>query len=297
MGGFLQKSEIKKANLDDIRLNKVNVNQKYFRPSCLSALNSRIFPFAFFDPYYEKDVSEIHLPQNLMTSPKNAILNYFSVLREAAIFTEGKTGGCGTVGMATIPYPVAYQFLTEDYQKRVTYHDFLHSFQNIGHINLIKLKRVNSVSNSQNSWRFFVEVETIEGAGKDVTYFAYYYGFITVKQENNRFKIDDMVFNGEDFLCAAYHGWSHDAEAVVDIKYGEWCKLVRRRHPTYKQGYIKYIYFYGTDGHNYLFVFFELTNGTDIEIAQYKQGISGEWVLIKINPNKCIERNNLSSEK
>nr|WP_315363614.1 hypothetical protein [Cytobacillus firmus] len=289
MGGFLQKSEIKKENLDDIRLNKVNVNQKYFRPSCLPALNSQIFPFDFFDPYYEKDVSEIHLPQNLMTSPKNAILNYFSILREAAYFSEGKAGGCGTVGMATTPYPVAYQFLTEDYQIRVTYHDFLHSFQNIGHINLIKLKRVNNAINSPNNWRYFFELETIEGAGKDVTYFAYYYGFITVTGESNRFKINDIVFYGEDFLCAAYHGWSHDAEAVVDIKYGEWCKLVGRRYPTYKQGYIKNIYFNGTDGHNYLFVFFELTNGTDIEIAQFKQGLGGEWVPIKINPNKCVE--------
>ncbi|PKG23009.1 hypothetical protein CWS01_14520 [Niallia nealsonii] len=263
-------------------------NQKYFRPSCLPALNSQGFPFSFFDSYYEKDVSEIHLPPTIINSPKNTVLNYFRVLKEAAFFSEGKAGGCGTVGMATIPYPVAYQFFAEEYQKKVNYHDFLHSFRNIGHINLIKLKQVNSESNPADNWRFFLEVETIEGGEKESTSFYYYYGFITVKKEVDRYKISDIVFNGEDFLCAAYHGWSHDAEAVVDIQYGQWCKLVRRRHPTFKRGYVKNIYVNGTDGYDYLFVFVELTNGTDIEIAQYKRGIS-EWLPIKINPDKCIE--------
>ena len=68
------------------------------------------------------------------------------------------------------------------------------------------------------------------------------------KKEGNTFKIADMTLIGEDFLCAAYHLWQHNAEAVVDIEYGEWCKLVKKRLPTKKEGYIKKIDIIGTDG-------------------------------------------------
>ncbi|WP_264170004.1 hypothetical protein [Clostridium estertheticum] len=43
------------------------------------------------------------------------------------------------------------------------------------------------------------------------------------------YKISDVQLFGEDFLCAPYHGWSHNAEYVVDIKYGDWCKPVKER--------------------------------------------------------------------
>ncbi|MBU3072308.1 hypothetical protein [Clostridium estertheticum] len=44
----------------------------------------------------------------------------------------------------------------------------------------------------------------------------------------------------------------------------------------------------GTDGSDYKFVFFQLTNDTDIEIAQYKKDEKGNWNLIKSDPGKCL---------
>ncbi|WP_197090979.1 hypothetical protein [Bacillus sp. FJAT-27231] len=281
MGGFFQKEIKKTANYPQLR--GEDTNQKYFRPSRLPALNTRVRSFTFFNPYYTKPPEDIQLPSTLTAAPEDTILNYFSVLREAAYFSEGEGGGCGTVGMAAIPYPVAYQFLDKEYQKRVSYEKFFHSFRGIGHITLIKLNKVKTS-------HYFVELETIEGSAKDVTFFAYYYGFITVIKEKESYKIHDMTFHGEDFLCAPYHGWDHEAEAVVDVKYGEWCKLVKKRYPTYKNNYVKHIYVHGTDGHDYLFVFFELTNGTDVEIAQFKRRANGRWIPIKIDPEKCLKQ-------
>ncbi|OEH93873.1 hypothetical protein BFG57_10835 [Bacillus solimangrovi] len=277
-------------------MGNVNVNQKYFRPSHLPALNYQVSS-TFFHPYYKVDVSEIQLPQYLTTSPEATIINYYSVLMEAAIFPEGKVGGCGTVGMATLPYPIAYHFLTESYQKKVNYNEFVHSFNNIAHINLIKLQRIYSHSNSLKNWRYFIELETIEGSAKDVTYFAYYYGYITVLKETDGYKINNIVLHGEDFLCAAYHGWDHNAESVIEAKYGNWCKLVKTRYPTIQSGYVKNIVFTGTDGFVYLFIFFELTNGTDIEVAQYRQNLNGSWTPIKLIPEKCVEDSISPSKK
>lgn len=251
MGGTLYQREDMGYSVQPARVKKVDVNQKYFRPSCLPALNSRLATYEFFNPYYDKKPEEIHLPVKLTATPEDTVLNYFSILREAENLNEKAIGGCGTVGMSRIPYPIAYNFLSDDYQKRLGYEDFLKSFQDIGYINLIKLQRVFE---DKDASQYFFEIETIEGSRKGVTYFAYYYGFIHLKKEGNHlFKIQDISLFGEDFLCAAYHGWDHDAEAVVEVKYGNWCKLVKKIYPTQQNGYVKNVYINGTDGHDYLF--------------------------------------------
>ncbi|MGG3802689.1 hypothetical protein [Metabacillus fastidiosus] len=283
LGGAFKKQGLLNSNIErHSRPNQKDLNEKYFRPSKLPALNKRNLSYSIG----EKDSIQIELPKQFMLTPRDTIINYFSILREAAHLSDNIAGGCGTVGMATLPYPVVYNFLTIEYQKRVNYKNFFNSFRNIGHINLVKLKRVR---NEKEKWEYFAEIETIEGSLKGLTYFAYYYSFITIIRENDVYKIDDLHFYGEDFLCTPYHGWSHDAEAVVDIKYGNWCKLVSRRYPTVQNGYVKNVFFKGTDGNDYLFIFFELTNGTDIEIAQYRRGLDGGWIEIKIDPEKCLE--------
>jgi hypothetical protein len=244
--------------------------------------------FQFFVPYDEKPHDEIVLPASLMNTPENTIIHYFSILREAENLTKNQMGGCGTVGMSKIPYPVAYNFLTKEYQKRVSYPSYLHSFRGIGHTNLIKLNKLPVMGHPQTI-QFFIELETIEGSSKNLTYFAYYYGYVSIKKERNMYKIEDITLTGEDFLCAAYHLWQHDAEAVVDVEYGGWCKLVKERLPTKKDGYFKNIDFVGTDGNEYRFVFIELTNDTDILFAQYKKTREDKWEPIKIDPEKCLK--------
>ena len=262
--------------------------EKYFRPSCHSVLNDRLSDFEFFQPYYEKSYSEIILPPSLMDSPEDTIIHYFSILREAENLTSKQMGGCGTVGEAKIPFPIAYNFFTKEYHKKVSFSSYLQSFKGIGHTSLIKLNKLPTQSHS-TTISYFIELETIEGSSKNLTYFAYYYGYVYIKKEGNTYKISDIILIGEDFLCAAYHLWQHNAEAVVDAEYGNWCKLVKKRLPTKKDGYIKKIDIIGTDGKEYRFVFFQLTNDTDILTAQYQKSPKGKWEWIKIDPESCLK--------
>jgi hypothetical protein len=259
--------------------------EKYFRPSRLPIKNSLFNNFKFLDPYYEKNYKEIKLPATLTRTPDETILNYFSILREAENLTQHQQGGCGTVGMAKLPYPIAYHFFTKDYQKRVSYHDYLQSFTGIGHINLIKLNRL---PDEKDIVPYFIELETIEGSSKGITYFAYYYGFVQLKKVQGQYKIDQLKLYGEDFLCAPYHLWQHDAESVVAIMYGNWCKLIKKQLPTKKVGYVKTIDFIGTDGADYRFIFYQLTNDTHVLISQYIKDSDGNWKSIRIDPMNCL---------
>lgn len=268
-------------------------NERYFRPSRLRAINTREFPEKFYKSIYVEKIKpeEIKIPQSILNSPENTIINFYSLLREAENLTKNKTGGCGTVGEAKYPYPAAYSILSNTYKSRLSYNEFLRSFEGIGHINLIKLEKVEKDKLHPDSVRYFVELETIEGSNKGVTYFSYYYGFIFANREGSSYKITDINLSGEDFLCAPYHGWSHWGESIVDIKYGEWCKLVKERKPAVKNGFVKTIYASGTDKKEYKFLFFQLTNGTDLEIEQYVKAQDGRWIPIDIDTDKCLQEN------
>ncbi len=266
------------------QMDPVAYHQKYFRPSSLPALNLRFTTWEVFQPYYDKTHDQIQVPEELTKTPEDTILNYFSILREA----ENMGGrSCGTVGHARTPFPLAYNFLSEEYKKKISYEEYLNSFAGIGHTSLIKLSRV---PDGKRGVRFFYEIETIEGfKGKRAEYFGYSYGFIQLVHEQEGYRITNLQQFPEDFLCAPYHLWQHDAEAVVDVKYGYWCKLIKKRYPTIKNGFVKKIYFHGNDGSDYYFIFFTLTNGTDVEIAQFRKVGDEKWKQVKMNPEeKCL---------
>lgn len=286
---LIQSKEIDKNRYK--RPTKEDYNEKYFRPSKLPILNNKNLNFDFLNKLINNDPTKIVIPKSLLNSPEDTIINYFSLLREAENLKSDQNSGCGSIGMAKYPYPISYAFFIPAYQKQVGYKDYLKSFEGIAHINLIKLQSIPKDENYPNYLRYFIEIETIEGSSKELTYFAYYYGYIYIAKEGDLYKIADFKLYGEDFLCAPYHGWSHNAEASVDIKYGNWCSLVKERYPTERSCYIKNIPFKGTDGNDYMIKFFQLTNGTDIEIAQYKKDANGNWQLIHLDPNKCLEKN------
>jgi len=170
--------------------------EKYFRPSKLPILNDRDIRSDFFNPFWEKKPSEIALPDYLLKTPDDTIINYYSILRQAANPQKGKGAGCGTLGLAWTPYPVAYNFLSSTYREKLDYNQYLKSFENILHINLIKLKRIATDEKHPDSMKYFVEIETIEGSEKDVAYFAYYYGYLYIFREGNQYKISDLQFYG-----------------------------------------------------------------------------------------------------
>ncbi|MDD3080568.1 MAG: hypothetical protein PHH37_15915 [Paludibacter sp.] len=292
MGGILYTQNYKKV--EEKAISKAEDVEKYVRPSDLPVLNNRnIYSvIRFFSQNYQNKVSEIVLPKELLKSPEETLINYFSVLRDAANIEAGKHAGCGSIGWSETPYPVAYHFLSEPYQKKLSYEEYLESFENILHTSLIKYNEVPVYNNQTGMLRYFIEIETIGGSEKNIANFTYYYGFIDLIKEDDQYKISSIEYTGENYLCAPMHGWSHDAEASVQIRYGGWCDLIKELYPTIQNGYEKNIYFAGTDGNDYLIVFFQLTNDTDIEIAQYKKNKDGTWELIKLDPEKCIKDKN-----
>ncbi|MFT8320288.1 MAG: hypothetical protein ABF649_05220 [Bacillus sp. (in: firmicutes)] len=260
-------------------------NNQYFRPSCHPALNGRFENFDVFVPYYDKKYNQILLPADWTGTPENTLLNYFSLLREAYFMEERS---CGSIGQAQYPFPLAYNFFSKDYQKRVKYEAFIRLFTGIGHTSLIKLCRV---PDEKGTIKFFYEIETIEVLEhKKAEYFGYTYGFIQLVHEEDGYRISAIQEDTEDFLCAPYHGWSHDGESVIDVKYGSWCSFIQKKYPMIQKEYVKYISFHGKDGADYCFIFFTLTNGTDIEIAQFRRIGNDKWRQVNLNPEKdCIE--------
>jgi hypothetical protein len=262
-------------------LNDSNYNEKYFRPSKFQSINTEDFT-AFILENQNDDPSKITLPKALTASPSDTIINFFSIIREA---NQGATMkvGCGTVGLETLPYPIAYVFLSSAMKEQLPYNQFLNLFGNIYHINLIKMVCLPYTDLSNNSYNFLIEFETIEGEC-----FCYYYGYLEVIYENFSYLINSLSFEKEDFFCAPYHRWQHNAELAVEIMYKNWCNLIAKIYPTLQEEYIKKIIAEDTDGNQYLFVFLTLTNGTDIEIGQYKKD-NNEWRNFTINPYECLD--------
>lgn len=256
--------------------------EKYFRPSDLPILNDN------------KDINNliseegnVEIPKEYLKSPEETIVNYFSLLREAANPEKNKYTGCGSIGEGKAPYPIAYNFFITAYKEKVKYKQYEDSFKNILHINLIKFKEIPKAKDKE--LKYFYEIETIQGSESGVGYFAYYYGYISLKRENNIYKISNITVTPEEYLCAPYHSWFYDGESSVLIKYGNWCNLIKGKIRVEVDGYVKDIYFDGTDGNKYKIEFFTLTNDYDIEVSQFKKNNLSEWERIYLNPEDCLK--------
>ncbi|WP_122638165.1 hypothetical protein [Romboutsia sp. Marseille-P6047] len=225
-----------------------------------------------------------------MKSPEDTIINYFSVLREAANPTEDTNTGCGSLGDTKGPYPVAYNFLSSSYKLKYSYNEYLKSFENKLHINLIKLNKVDSEEEESSELKYFVELEVIEGSKEKLGLFAYYYGYIYLEKEGHTYKIKDMEYLGENYLCAPYHGWKYDAKSFIEIEYRDWCSLVDGNIEITQDGYKKKAYFKDKNKNEYYVLFYQLTNGVDIKIADYKNNKNNKWELIHIYPEKCLDK-------
>ena len=289
MGAEMQKQQVSQRGQNNEKAPDPQIDvEQFFRPSCRTILNRRLFDYQFFDPYIGKTYKEINLPPSLLETPENMLLNYFSILREAENLTSQLIGGCGTVGWARDPFSITYNFFTKNYRQKMSFPTYLSSFEGIGHTNLIKLYKLPNPNNVQ-PLQFFIELETINGTATGVSAFQYHYGTVSVVQEEGLYKIDAITLTGEDFLCAAYHGWRQKGEDVVDIEYGGWCKLIKKRLPTKKEGYVKTIDVIGTDGNDYRFIFIQLTNDTDELVSQLVKRKQGQWEVLHLDPTKCTE--------
>jgi hypothetical protein len=263
--------------------------ERFFRPSNTPILNTKRNLLSIDD--YNKNPSDIKINKELLKTPEDTIVNYFSILREAANPLDNTKTGCGSLGDTKGPYPYAYNFLSKSYKDKVSYDEYLNSFKNQLHINLIKLNQVTPDENNTNDLKYFVELEIIKGSEEKLGLFAYYFGYIYLEKEDNVYKINDMSYTGENYLCAPYHGWSYDAQSFVEIEYGNWCSLIDSKIIVKQNGYEKKVYFSDKDKNEYYVLFYQLTNGVDIKISDYKKDKDGKWNVVYINPQKCLDKN------
>lgn len=284
-GAFVINQELEEQHEKEV-VTIIN-NEKYFRPSKLPVLNNKEEVNELINNYYDKEVNDISIPIKFIKSPEDTILNYFSLLREAANPSDSKYIGCGSLGDGNRPYPIAYNFFDDEYKKKVSFNTYKDSFSNMFHISLIKYKEVPS---DNENLKYFYEIEVIQALENNIASFTYYYGFIELGKSGDRFKILDISITPENYLCAPYHGWVYDGASKVEIEYGNWCKLIKKMGKTEVDGYVKNIYFLGNDNKNYKIQFYTLTNDYDIEVAQYVQNSNGKWEYIKLNPEDCLKK-------
>lgn len=282
-------------NAEDIKIDNEEDTyslERFFRPSNMPILNTKRNILNIDD--YGKNPSDINLNKELLKTPKDTLVNYFSVLREAANPLDNTKTGCGSLGDTRGPYPFAYNFLSKSYKYKVSYEEYIKSFENQLHINLIKLNEVAPDKNRPNDIKYFVEIEVIEGTDKSKGIFAYYYGYIYLEKDDDVYKIKDMMYIPENYLCAPYHGWSWDAKSFVEIEYGDWCSLVDGDVVIKEDGYERKAYFKDKSKNEYYVLFYELTNGVDIKIADYKKDKNGKWQVVYIDPQKCLKNKKMT---
>ncbi len=268
-------ASLSRQTISILNKKKFNYNDTYFRPSRENSLNNNFIDLNILTQTFRNG----SVPPSVIDTPINSLINYFSVLQQASNMTENKKGGCGSVGFGQTPYPIAYDFLSENNKKTMTYVEYLDSFQGIGHINLIKVIPV--ITEDNEKFKFFIELEILEGTSFGSTTFNYYTGEITLIDSNNAYFIDSLYLTPEDFLCAAYHGWAHDAETYVEEVYGNRAGLIMKQYAPQEDENTKEIIVDGVDGEKYLFKFARLTNGTDLLINTLIR-TQNNWVPIAI---------------
>ena len=249
--------------------------ERFHRPSGSPALNTK---------YSFSELQNPHETVPVFKNPEDLIKAYYGLLREASNMA-GHHGGCGTIGYHQEPYPYAWKLLTEDYRKALPLQKFIDSFKGTGHTTLLKLIPAWAPPDTPDNIRYYmVETEVITGPPitgetKDTAqpgYFAYYYGLITVEDTGREgWKIKQIDYIPEDFLCAPYHSWYWDASALVEVIHGNWYGLVDKIDSIDRHDSLYLVYAVG-NGQFYRFDFVRLTNGEDILLRENIR-FAGVW--------------------
>jgi hypothetical protein len=257
IGGTINDIEVNNDTAYYVSKTEENYNEKYHRPSK---------EYAFNNNYSLSSFKNSNIKFN---DAKSLVFAYYGILEEASNM-EGYTGGCGTIGNSKEPYSYAYSLFNSDYKNKISKKQFEESFRGIGHISLLKVNPLNEKNGIKN---YFIEIEVITGepncvkSKREISYFGYYYGIVSTIIENNEWKISEIKYYPEDFLCAPYHGWSYDAKAIVGIVYKENFGIIDEILKTENDNNILNIYAQ-KDNNNYRFDFIKLTNGYEVLVQE-----------------------------
>ncbi len=277
MGGWTHSSRKQDfKNVQSVSNQKKDYSEMYQRPSCKKPVPNQYTFKGFSGP----------TPLKIETQ-KEVVKAYYGILKEASNMI-GYAGGCGSVGDGAVPYPYAYNLMTTRYKESTSLKEFIASFSGIGHITLLELYPLESSPDANYN---MIEIEVITGPKQSnsnqnfryddqLSYFAYYYGIVTTTKEKEEWRIDQIDYLPEEFLCAPYHSWFYDAEMVVPIIYIENLKIVDKVVNTTQVGSMVYVFAEGNDN-AYRFDFVKLTNGHDI-LVEENELKNGRWVPVSL---------------
>lgn len=285
LGGILHanvrpESEPLQASYNDA---SEHIEERFQRPSKQKALKLRYNAKDFI-----KDIENYSPPDIRFDTSEDVIHAYYALLKDASNMA-GFTGGCGTIGWSKIPYPYAYDLLTAESKKEITFEDFLNSFKGIGYISLLKLYPAYQPPDTPENIKYsMVEMEVITGATHRMndkmprsSYFAYYYGLITTeKTESEGWKIKSTDYIPENFLCHPLHHWDYDAKFLVGVVHQHWYGLVEKMNKILQDDSCIYVYAEGK-GQQYRFDFVRLTNGDDVLLHENRLQ-NGKWKEVNL---------------
>jgi hypothetical protein len=257
--------------------------ERFQRPAKQKALKLKYTAKAFI-----KDIEKYTPIEIKFQSPVDVIHAYYALLKDASNMA-GFTGGCGTIGWSKIPYPYAYDLLTEKSKKKITLEEFINSFKGIGYISLLKLYPAYQPPDTPENIKYYmVEMEVITGAFHKInekmprsSYFAYYYGLITTEMTKaEEWKIKSIDYLPEDFLCHPMHHWDYDAKFLVSVVYKEWYGLINKLNKIVEDNSCIYVFAEGK-GNQYRFDFVRLTNGDDVLLHENILK-NGKWTEVNL---------------
>lgn len=206
-------------------------------------------------------------------TPEDLIHAYYAIIKNASNM-DGYGGGCGTIGWSKLPYPYAYELLSNQTRKQMSFEDFVDSFAGTGYTTLLKIFPAYQPLHTPENIRYYItEIEIITGrlydAGPQPSYFAYYYGLITTeKSASEGWKIKSINYIPEDFLCHPAHHWEYDARSFTDVVYKGWYGLIENIEKVDRKDTYLQIYAAGK-GNKYKFEFVRLTNGDEVLLHEY----------------------------
>lgn len=282
MGGYIHNDNYLKQEFSQ-PVSNINESkegdERFLRPSKQPALKLK-YSFKDFKGMLENPPGSLVI----FSIPEDVIHAYYAILEDASNM-EGYTGGCGTIGHAGNPYPYAYQLLSKDMQQKMSLDEFVRSFAGTAHTTLLKLLPAYAPPETPDNIKYYmIEIEVItsppynekDGDKPQPSYFAYYYGLITLESAPfEGWKIKEIDYIPEDFLCAPYHLWYWDARMVVQIIFGDWYKLIDEIEKVDVKGSQVQIIAKGKQN-RYRFDAVRLTNGVDIFMREYVEE-NGKW--------------------
>lgn len=166
-----------------------------------------------------------------ISSAEIAIKAYFDTIESAANLNPKQMAAAGgTVGLDKEPYPTAYNYWDQQWQKKTSYEKFLASWRGTAHVELLKLLPAGERNGEP---RYFVETKNMEVVDEENPKIGifYYSGYLTANETKQGWKITSGNLESENlgWKLGGHQPWRNDpitvATFAVDSNIDDYSKI------------------------------------------------------------------------